>query len=480
MKYITNVEINNFQSHKNTKIDFINGLNVIVGPSDQGKTAIIRAIKWVLYNEPLGDFFIRHGENEVSVIITFNTGEKVKRLRSKSKNIYVYICKNGSEEIYEGFGTNPPIDIVEKLNIKKINLDSKESKSINIGEQLEGPFLLSQKNSIKANAIGRLVGVHVVDKAVQNTIKDTRSLTIKNNSLKDDIDTLELKLSKYDYLKSLENKIVKLETIEEAINYKENSLSKLILIKKKYYNNIKEIKKYKEIIFKLSKIDTIMKDILDLDNKIHKVKRLNKLKIKLLETKELKSKNTYLLNNFKNLYYVENSINILEEKLNINKSLISKYNNYNMLTAEIKKIKSINFRLDNINDLNNIYLKIEYKSKKLNDLIVYSKNFNKINFNIKKGKTYINKFKFINEVNYLYNEISDKINKLNKLNLLVVKFKKINTEISKTTEIFNNEKLKHNQLLKKYKELLENIEKCPLCFNKISNDDMKKIINTLK
>ena len=51
MIYLKRVRLENFQSHKNSIIDFDRGLNVIVGPSDSGKSAIIRAIKWALYNE---------------------------------------------------------------------------------------------------------------------------------------------------------------------------------------------------------------------------------------------------------------------------------------------------------------------------------------------------------------------------------------------------------------------------------------------
>ena len=67
MKYIKRVTLENFQSHKHSVIDFDEQLNVIVGPSDSGKSAIIRGIKWVLYNEPTGDYFIKEGSTECSV-----------------------------------------------------------------------------------------------------------------------------------------------------------------------------------------------------------------------------------------------------------------------------------------------------------------------------------------------------------------------------------------------------------------------------
>ena len=72
MKYIKKVNLVNFQSHKDTTIEFDKGLNIIVGASDSGKTSILRGIKWALYNDPSGDYFIREGESECSVTIYFS------------------------------------------------------------------------------------------------------------------------------------------------------------------------------------------------------------------------------------------------------------------------------------------------------------------------------------------------------------------------------------------------------------------------
>ena len=120
MKYLKTVILENFQSHKYSTIDFCEGLNVILGPSDSGKSAIIRGIKWALYNEPSGDYFIREGEREASVTLIFNDKTKLTRLRSRSKNSYILYKKNGEEIKFEGFGTSVPQEIIEEIGIKKI------------------------------------------------------------------------------------------------------------------------------------------------------------------------------------------------------------------------------------------------------------------------------------------------------------------------------------------------------------------------
>ncbi|WP_034429196.1 AAA family ATPase, partial [Caldisalinibacter kiritimatiensis] len=234
MKYIKKVVIENFQSHKFTEIELDKCLNVIVGPSDQGKSSIIRAIKWVLYNEPTGTFFMREGESKCCVSLYFSDNTGLKRIRTKSKNQYIYVDRNGKESVYEGFGKNVPIDIIESTNIRKLYLDSNKANTINIADQLEGPFLLSEKASIRANAIGRLVGVHIVDKAVSDTLKDIRGLNTQKKRVEDKLSELNKQLEKYKYLDELKYKIDKLDYILKIIKQKKEKKDKLKKLRNNY------------------------------------------------------------------------------------------------------------------------------------------------------------------------------------------------------------------------------------------------------
>ena len=115
MKYIKKVILENFQSHKYSELEFDKKFKCYSRTIDQGKSAIIRGIKWALYNEPSGDFFIREGENECSVTIVFSDNIKIKRYRSKTKIYYYLYDNNGEEIIFEGFGTKVPEEIIDKI-----------------------------------------------------------------------------------------------------------------------------------------------------------------------------------------------------------------------------------------------------------------------------------------------------------------------------------------------------------------------------
>lgn len=174
MNFIRKVIIENFQSHEYTLLEFSEGLNVIVGPSDQGKSAIIRAVKWALFNEPRGMDFIRTGTSSSKVTVEFSNNYTIIRERSKSKNRYQVVDPEKNVKTFEGFGNEVPQEVVHAHGIKKMPMERGTASSLNIAEQLEGPFLLIESGSTRAKAIGRLVGVHIIDRAIKDCAIDLR------------------------------------------------------------------------------------------------------------------------------------------------------------------------------------------------------------------------------------------------------------------------------------------------------------------
>jgi exonuclease SbcC len=51
MKVIKRFDLVDFQSHKETHLEFVEGLNVIIGPSDSGKSSVVRALNFLISYE---------------------------------------------------------------------------------------------------------------------------------------------------------------------------------------------------------------------------------------------------------------------------------------------------------------------------------------------------------------------------------------------------------------------------------------------
>jgi DNA repair exonuclease SbcCD ATPase subunit len=106
LKYITKVVINNFKSHKHTEIEFSEGLNILRGPTNGGKSTILKFIRWVLKNSPDGSKFISWWAEECSGEIYFSDGTCIRRRKTKSGKVneYTLIDASGNEKVLDGFG----------------------------------------------------------------------------------------------------------------------------------------------------------------------------------------------------------------------------------------------------------------------------------------------------------------------------------------------------------------------------------------
>lgn len=183
-KKIASVEIHNFQSHEDTVVTFDNGLNIIVGESNNGKTSIMRAIMWVIDNQPLGTDFIMAGKNDCRVKICYDDGTSIERGRTLKDTGYykiTYIDENGNLQNaeYRGFTNAVPVEVANVHQMPRVNITKDIETHLNVLSQLDGPFLLTESPLTKASAIGRITGTHVIDAA----IKDSNKTILSNGKL---------------------------------------------------------------------------------------------------------------------------------------------------------------------------------------------------------------------------------------------------------------------------------------------------------
>lgn len=220
MKHITALLIENFQSHVLSDFRFGPGLNVILGQSDTGKSAAIRALRWALYNEPRGTDYVRHGASVCRVQITFSDGVEIVREVHQTartpRHKYLVRTPGEAERIFEGFGADVPPDVSRAHGMPQVFLDKDRGVTLNLGSQLEGPFLLSDTGSNRARAIGRILGVHVVDAAIRASSRDLKAISREQGRLEKDVEEYDQQLSEF----------AELNQQEEALAQAESSLNR--------------------------------------------------------------------------------------------------------------------------------------------------------------------------------------------------------------------------------------------------------------
>jgi DNA repair protein SbcC/Rad50 len=198
---IVAVEIHNFQSHENSKFNFHPGTNIIIGSTGSGKTACIRALRWVIWNRPSGDALRSWWGGDTWVRIDTEKGYVV---RSKDKiDKYVLYIHNKKEELeFKAFSTGVPEEISAFFNISEVNLQM----------QLDSPYLISKTPGEIASHFNKIAKLEEIDISNQNINNWIRKINSNISYQKDAKEKAIADLAKYDFLEKAEIKLELLET----------------------------------------------------------------------------------------------------------------------------------------------------------------------------------------------------------------------------------------------------------------------------
>ena len=212
---IKSLKILNFQSHEQSELNFVDGVNVIVGRSDSGKSAIIRTIRWNRWNKPSGNSFRSSWGGETSVELETEEGS-VLRIKDK-KDKYIIRKFDDRETLFEAFGTNVPEEVASLLNLDEINLHL----------QLDSHFLLSKSSGQVAEHYNQVAKLDQIDKGRSNINKEIRSLKSNIEYQKQEVETKKTELKEFEYLDLFETDVEVLEDMEGALTALRSRYTKL-------------------------------------------------------------------------------------------------------------------------------------------------------------------------------------------------------------------------------------------------------------
>jgi exonuclease SbcC len=197
---LQSLALTDFQSHKETRLVLSPGINVVVGESDSGKTAILRALNWAIQNRPSGTAFQRHGTKSTEVRIETDQGELV-RYRGKGNGYRI----NGVE--LSAIRTEVPNEVTQFLQIDSI---------LNVQGQLDAPFLLSMSPGEVAQTLNRIAHLDEIDVALFNVAKHLRDKGAELKSAQTQQSDLEVQYRQFEYLDQMEIDVAELERIQQV------------------------------------------------------------------------------------------------------------------------------------------------------------------------------------------------------------------------------------------------------------------------
>lgn len=238
---IQEVTIEGFQSHTQSTFSLSPNLTVITGPSDAGKTAIIRALRWFAFNEPTGEAFlhtirnpdgsIKQAAEQAKVSVTFDDGTVITKTRRKGKTTYTHSAYPSPWEKAE-----VPPEIKETLGLMKQEYGDFET-CLNFAFQLDAPFLLSETASVGAKVLGKLAGTEVVDLAISEVNKKTHQTRTEISYADKQIGEIDVQLTEYFDLDNADNALTAVEVAFKKLKADQEARNALIALSNAYEAN---------------------------------------------------------------------------------------------------------------------------------------------------------------------------------------------------------------------------------------------------
>jgi hypothetical protein len=220
------ISIENMQSLKSAELE-VDGFCVVVGRSNLGKSAVIRAVEGAIYNHPV-QAYVRSGAPFLRVTLE-GPDYSVQWKKGPHHNDYVI---NGVT--YESVGRDAPPKIKE-LGFKDVELN-KSKLRVQISDQFHPLFLISESGSDIAQAIADVSRIYEIQAAQDAADKDKRAnqATLKVREQDSVYHTQRLKeLESFsDKIKILEDCVEESKVIENQQKYLKVTAS--ILAQKTY------------------------------------------------------------------------------------------------------------------------------------------------------------------------------------------------------------------------------------------------------
>jgi len=202
--------IKGFQSHLDTDITFDKGVNFVKGDNACGKSAMRRALLWVLTNKPSGTSFINWGfsDSDVCEATVVYNGHVVTRRRSRNGKVNEYVLDG---ESLSGFGVNVPDPVKAVLTLDDTNVELQHSSL----------FMLNESPPEMARRLNKLTNLEDIDKAFTavRRMKLENSKSIK--AAEEKLEELDAEIDKYSFMEDAGKLVVELEQkekIADALN----------------------------------------------------------------------------------------------------------------------------------------------------------------------------------------------------------------------------------------------------------------------
>ncbi|MFW5998658.1 MAG: ATP-binding protein [Halanaerobiaceae bacterium] len=477
-----------FAGISDQNISFNDGLNVILGPNEAGKSTIIHAIFSTLFKDPKIRLNRKEDINFHERFMPYPEGDYVHGcLQMEIADNEYKIEKRWSRENPRAYLELPDGQRIE--NINKINAYQKEI--LLYGKSTYNNIVFTKQNEIK-NTIKRIAGSKEVTSTVFNFLRravmelDGVSLEKLNSKIDEELNNL---LKKWDFA---ENRPV---NPDRDVNYPYQQGYGSIY--EAYINKEKariKMEKTKEIEKKFEQVSSEVKDLQDKKQKLdQEIEELAELEDDIFQRGQLQPEISSIKDKIENLKEVNKKWPVLENNFNQDKKELNKYReklqNLKQEKSKARKLKKRNVIKNKIKKVEEIKVSMEKLNQEKTKLGEVSrkdvKELTELKSKISSTEASLKAARLSGKINFSSSDeitITRGINKKEIINTDqrfkaegYIRIESENIDIEITSEEIDFEKLKteFNQAHQKFESLLEkldvkNVEQARMRLNKIN------------
>lgn len=174
--------IRNFQAIRDAEIHFA-GFTALVGESNRGKSAVMRALR-VVFQNGFHLSYITRGEKECVLTVEFdeplNGVSLVEFTRSKTVNQYRVLFSSGVEQVFPKVGTGVPEPVLN-LGFNPVESDRGDAIELNFQPQLSSLFLITESPVVLTTFLNQVFNVALYEQALRGVASDMGELTRRYN-----------------------------------------------------------------------------------------------------------------------------------------------------------------------------------------------------------------------------------------------------------------------------------------------------------
>lgn len=467
---VTSMHLLNFQSHKDTKLQFGN-LNVFTGASGSGKTSIFRAFSWILENNVKNARRLIHKDEPfASATITLSNGLTITRKIERKKtgfNGYIVEYADGTTET---LNTNGLPVIQSLLGFNYLTLSDNETSGINLNflKQGDGWFFINSDipGSERARMIGAIYKTHIADAIQKDLNLEAKQTQILLKEKEEEKAGLGLEIEAMGHVERMQKCIEEVQPAIERLEELQDKYTKLLSLEAKL----------KEVASQIERIDKTLNEL----KSVYEIKSMLSLqKMNLFTLEKLTQAHAYQskcqiihdnIDELKTFIDDEHIIHDLKSRIVTLKAVERHMIKRQALYKEMFATKAIIDELDLIKSNEQIVNRLKGKVLQfdvINNKVVQLKELKEQMFTTKGVIDNLNNHTV--NTSPLINKLKEKIVLLQSVSDMNVKMDNFKAQIVETKGEIVEAKRKLKIVKQDYWDELLQMEVCPTCLQSVSD-----------